>query len=123
MEDGDQDGAGDGGQGLALAAFPGQAAVALAEEGVGPGGGGGDDPAAGDLIQPGHGRQHRGAGAVAGVRAGAAVGVNALRGGDLRDQLADPVRQRVDLPGQGVDLVQQDAGRLAFATSIAATRS
>ena len=42
VEDDDQDGAGHGDHGFALAAAAGQAAVALAEEGVGPAGGGGD---------------------------------------------------------------------------------
>jgi hypothetical protein len=72
-----------------------------------------DDAAARDLIQPGHGRQHRGAGAGAGARAGGAVGVGAPRGGDLLDQPGYPGGQGVDLGGQGVDLVQQDAGQLA----------
>ena len=42
VEDDHQDGAGHGGDGFALAAAAGQAAVALAGEGVSPAGGGGD---------------------------------------------------------------------------------
>ena len=90
VEDDDQDGAGDRGEGLALASPPG-----------------------GDLIQPGHrGQDHR-VRAGAGLRAGDPVSVRAPGGGDLADQLGDPVRQRINLPGQGAGLVQQEAGRLA----------
>src|SRR5579859_3916770 len=51
VEDDHEDGAGDGGQGLALPASSGEAAVALAEEGIGAGGGGGD--LAEDAVEPG----------------------------------------------------------------------
>jgi hypothetical protein len=55
---------------------------------------------AGDLGQPRGGRQHRGAGAAAGLRSGGSVGVDALGGGDRRDELPDPAGQLVDLGGK-----------------------
>ena len=50
---------------------------------------------------------------MAGAGAGGAVGVDALRGGDRLDELANAGGQLVDTGGQGVDLVQDDAGQLA----------
>jgi hypothetical protein len=50
--------------------------------------------------------------AAAGLRPGGAVGVHPPGGGDLGDQLARAGGQLVDLPGQGVDLVQEHAGEL-----------
>jgi hypothetical protein len=48
-----------------------------------------------------------------GVRAGAAVGIDALGGGDCGDQLLGLGGELADLGGQGVDLVQQYPGQLA----------
>ena len=83
-------------------------ATRLGDDGLG-----GDDAAAGDLIQPCHRGQHRGAGTGAGLRAGDPVGVHALCGGDLGDQVAHSRGQGIDLGSESVDLVQQDAGQLA----------
>src|SRR6266704_2373225 len=162
VPDDHQDGAGDGDQGLALAAALDQTPVALAEEGVGLGGSrggltqhalevgvalaglagaglgaglegpwaqpgprhqlprsgedthvqpelgeedlGGAGPDAGDLIQPRHGGQYHCVRAAASTRAGGAVGVHPLRGGDRRDQLLDAGGERADLAAEGVDL-------------------
>jgi hypothetical protein len=67
---------------------------------------------AGDLVEAVDRRQHRGAVAQPGGRAGGAVCVDALGGGDRGDQLLDPGGQLADLAGQGVDLVQQHPGQL-----------
>src|SRR5262249_50239606 len=67
---------------------------------------------AGDLGEPVDGGQGGGVGAAAGLRAGGAVRVDALRGRDRGDQVGEPQGQRVDLGGQAVDLVEQDPGEL-----------
>ena len=66
---------------------------------------------AGDLIQAVDRGQHGGALAVPGGRAGGAVGIHALGGGDHGDQFLDPGGEPADLAGQGIDLVQQDPGQ------------
>ncbi len=73
---------------------------------------GGLDADAGDRIQPRDGGQDGRVWAGAGVGAGGAVGVHALRGGDGGQQLLDTGGETVDLGGQGVVLVQQQAGQL-----------
>jgi hypothetical protein len=67
---------------------------------------------AGDLCQPGYRRCDRVGGVVARVRAGGAIGTDAL-GRHRGDQLLDPPGERVDLGGQGVDLAEQDPGEFA----------
>src|SRR5262249_39150174 len=169
--DDDEQGAGDGDEGLELAAALDQAAVAFAEEGAGLAGGGrgvaedafevgvafgdpaglgavagldgaraepgpgdqvggggeaghveadlGDDDVggvpgdAGDLGEPVDGGQGRGVRAAAGLRAGGAVGVDALSGGDRADQLIEAGGELVDLAAEAVDLGEQDRGELA----------
>jgi hypothetical protein len=67
---------------------------------------------AGNLVQAGDGVKPGCAGAGARAGAGGAVGVDALGGGDRRDQLFDPGGERADLRGQRVDLTGQHAGQL-----------
>jgi hypothetical protein len=67
---------------------------------------------AGDLRQPGHGVQHRGAGSGSGVRAGGPVGVHAPGFGHRRGQLRGPGAQRRDPLVEEGDLVQQHPGQL-----------
>jgi len=68
---------------------------------------------AGDLIEAGDGIGPGRIRAGASARAGGAVGVDALRGGNRCDQLPDPGGELGDLPVERVDLVQQHPGQLA----------
>jgi hypothetical protein len=64
-------------------------------------------PDAGDLVQPGHDRQRGCVLALADLRPCGAVRVDALDGGDGRDQFLDPDGEPGDLAGQLVNLRQQ----------------
>jgi hypothetical protein len=72
---------------------------------------GGDGPATCDLIQPGHRQQRGGVRAAAGIGPGGAVGVDALRGGDLRDQLAGPLLQRRSVAARRGELAHREDER------------
>jgi hypothetical protein len=58
---------------------------------------GGAGPDAADLIQPRHRGQHHRVAAAASTRAGGAVGVDTVRGGDRRPQLLDAGGEHADL--------------------------
>src|SRR5262249_37959034 len=80
------------------------------QAGLGDDGGGHLQADAGDLIQPGGGRQRRGAWAGAGIGAGGAVGADAPGLTDLRELGADAGGQLADPFIDEGDLVQQQLG-------------
>ena len=67
-------------------------------------------PMPGDLVEPLDGWQRGVSGSPGGQPGSVADG--RLGGGDLRDQLVDAERERVDVRGQAVDLVEQQPGEL-----------
>src|SRR5439155_9386 len=89
------------------------AEVAVAGAGLGDDYLGGVDADAGDFVQAGDDWQRCAVRVerVATVTA-AVVGNGCLGGRDLDDQLVDAERERLDLGGEGVDLVEQQPGEL-----------